>query len=111
MERKVAVYIASPYTKGDIDQNVRRSLMVANELIEKGFVPFTPLLTHFWHIISPKSWDVWMEMDREWVLRCDCVLRLVGESVGADEEVKLAHKNHILVFYTIPDLCEFYSRR
>jgi hypothetical protein len=45
-----------------------------------------------------------MMLDKEWVLRCDCLLRLPGESPGADEEVELAVKNNIPVFYSIDEL-------
>ena len=105
----IAVYIASPYTNGDKIRNVRTSLLVADELLEKGFVPFTPLLSHFWDFLSPKSYKTWLDLDKEWLLRCDCVLRLPGESTGADEEVALANKHNIPVFYSISEL-EMYEQ-
>jgi hypothetical protein len=37
-------------------------------------------------------------MDKEWVLVCDAVLRLSGESKGADIECTLARKHGIPVF-------------
>lgn len=98
------VYIASPYTKGDVAVNVRESFLAADKLVELGFVPFPPLFCHFWHFLSPKTYEIWMMLDREWVLRCDALLRLPGESKGADEEVELALKNNIPVFYSIAQL-------
>lgn len=98
------VYIASAYTKGDVAVNVRESFLVADKLVELGFAPFPPLFSHFWHFLSPKSYDTWVKLDNEWVLRCDCVLRVEGESKGADAEVELAIKNNIPVFYSIDDL-------
>lgn len=95
------VYIASPYTKGDVVVNVRRSLQAADRLLDDGFIPFVPLLSHFWHVISPKTPDVWYEYDNEWVKRCDCLLRLPGESKGADNEVKLALQRGIPVYFSI----------
>jgi len=100
----ITVYIASPYTKGDVALNVRESFFAADELVKLGYAPFPPLFSHFWHFLSPKPYDVWMKLDKEWVLRCDCLLRLPGESIGADEEVKLAVDNNIPVFYSIGEL-------
>ena len=75
----IAVYIASPYTKGDVAVNVRNSFIVADELVKLGYAPFPPLFSHFWHFLSPKPYETWTTLDKEWVLRCDCVLRLEGE--------------------------------
>jgi hypothetical protein len=100
----ITVYIASPYTQGDAALNLRASLMAADKLVSHNFVPYCPLLSHFWHFLSPKSYDVWMDMDLEWVRRCDCLLRLSGDSSGADAEVALAQELGKPVFYFIADL-------
>jgi hypothetical protein len=99
-----AVYIASPYTKGDVVENVRKSLQAADQLSALGYLPFAPLLSHFWHFLSPHPYEFWTSMDLEWVLRCDCVLRLPGESSGADAEVKLARERGIPIFYSVAAL-------
>lgn len=88
----VTVYIASPYTLGDVVVNVRESLLVADKLVELGYAPYPPLYAHFWHFLSPKPYETWVKLDEEWVLRCDALLRLPGESSGADAEVELAKK-------------------
>jgi hypothetical protein len=98
------VYIASPYTKGDVVVNIRKSLEAADKLLELGFIPYTPLLTHFWHLISPKPVETWYALDNEWVKRCDCILRLEGESSGADAEVLLAERLGIPVYFNIKEL-------
>jgi hypothetical protein len=100
----ITVYIASPYTKGDVAVNVRESLLVADQLVALGFAPFVPLLSHFWHFLSPKPYETWTALDKEWVLRCDCLLRLPGESSGADAEVALARQKGIRVFHSIAEL-------
>jgi len=102
----ITVYIASPYTKGDTAVNVRNSCIAADKLVELGHAPFLPLLSHFWHFLSPKPYETWATLDLEWVLRCDCVLRLPGESSGADVEVKLAKENGIPVFFSVEELSE-----
>lgn len=107
----IAVYIASPYTKGDIAVNVRESFLVADELVKLGYAPFPPLFAHFWHFLSPKSYETWAALDMEWVLRCDCLLRLPGESSGADAEVAFAIENNIPVFYSISELMQWTGER
>lgn len=70
--------------------NVRQSIKAANVLVDMGIVPFVPLLSHFWHMITPRDYHVWLHIDNEWVIRSDAVLRLPGESKGADQEVSIA---------------------
>ncbi len=105
----IKVYVASPYTLGSEGDNVRMSLKASNELINEGFAPFAPLLSHFQHMIFPQEYEVWMALDLEWVSVCDCILRLPGESSGADREVEFARSNDIPVFYHINQLKEFYN--
>ena len=100
----IKVYIASPYTKGDPVLNVRRSLEAADELMLLGFVPFAPLLSHFWHFYSPKDYLVWTAYDLEWVPVCDALLRLPGESTGADREVEEAREHGVPVFFDVETL-------
>ena len=109
----ITVYIASPYTLGDVVVNVRESLLVADKLVELGYAPYPPLYAHFWHFLSPKPYETWTKLDEEWVLRCDALLRLPGKSSGADKEVELAKKNDIPVFYSVKELssAEVASRR
>ncbi len=98
------IYIASPYTIGNKLENTKASLMVAAQLLLMGHVPFAPLLTHFWDEITPRSYEEWLELDFKWILRCDAVLRLPGESNGADAEVEFAQDNGIGVYFGIQDL-------
>lgn len=103
-DQPIYVYIASPYSKGDVAVNVRNSFLVADELLAHGFCPFPPLYSHFWHFLSPKPYETWLELDKLWVKACDCLLRMPGESSGADGEVELAEANGIPVFYSVEAL-------
>ena len=105
----IKVYIASPYTLGDVAINVKMQIDVANQLINYGFAPFVPLLSHFQHLIHPRDYQDWVKLDMEWIASCDVMLRLPGESKGADAEVKLAEQLDIPVFYHIYDLLEKYD--
>ena len=98
------VYIASPYTHGDVATNVRDSLAVADYLALRGYLPFAPLLSHFWHLIFPHTYEFWTKLDLEWVLKCDCLLRLPGKSAGADAEVAYAEAHAIPVYFELDDL-------
>lgn len=103
------VYIASPYTRGDVAVNVKFQIDIASELINLGYAPFVPLLSHFQHLVHPEPYEVWTTLDLEWVKSCDCVLRLGGVSLGADKETWFAEKYDIPVFYNITDLERFYN--
>jgi Domain of unknown function (DUF4406) len=98
------VYVAGPYTQGDPILNVRNAIKVADELLDMGYAPFIPHLTMLWHIVSPKSVHTWYDIDMAWLVVCDCVLRLQGPSEGADQEVELAKREGIPVFYKIRDI-------
>lgn len=100
------VYIAGPYTKDDTVFNIHTAVTVANHLSSLGFTPFVPHLTGFWHFLYPHSYEFWMKYDAEWLLACDTVLRIPGESTGADREVEMAKENDIPVFYSVEELCE-----
>lgn len=81
------IYIAGPYTKGDVAQNVRKAIFAGDQVAERGHVPFIPHLTHFWHMLHPHAYEFWLEQDLAWLKECDAILRLPGESAGADSEV------------------------
>lgn len=105
--KKLKVYIASPYTIGDSAVNVKRQIDAFDELLTRGFIPFAPLMSHFQHMVYPRNYEEWMEWDFEWVEACDCLLRLSGESLGADREIEHAKKHGIPVFYSIDQLQSF----
>ena len=105
----IKVYIASPYTKGDVAVNVKRQLDCANTLMDLGLAPFAPLYSHFQHMAHPRPYEDWVKIDLEWVKVCDCVLRLEGESSGADGEVKFAEQLSIPVFKSISEIIIHYE--
>jgi hypothetical protein len=98
------IFISGPYTIGDVAQNVKRSMDVANDLIELGYAPFCSHLTHFLHINKYQRYEKWLEIDSAFLEVCDAVFRMEGESKGADMEVGLAKKLGIPVFYSLEGL-------
>lgn len=105
------VYIASPYTLGDKEQNVNLQIDAAEYLAQCGLIPYWPLHSHYWHVKYPHDWHFWMDISKAWLLRCDAVLRLPGESKGADQEVELAIARGIPVYHSIHDLLTDIQRK
>jgi hypothetical protein len=103
----VVVYIASPYTNGDKLQNVNVQLDMAHKLMNLGYCPIIPLFSHYQHIRKPRPYEDWLKIDLEKIRRCDILLRLPGESSGADREVKFAKAINIPIIYNINEL-KFY---
>lgn len=70
---------------------------------------YNPLLSHFQHLVIPHE-DVtyWYEKDIKWLMECNALLRLPGESVGADIEVEIARSHGMAIFFSVEDIppCE-----
>lgn len=105
----IRVYVAGPITKGDFMANVRAALDAGDALRNRGFYPFVPHLFGFWHLAHPRHYESWMELDFEYLLLCHALLRLPGDSSGADREVALARLKGIPVFESIEDLAQHFA--
>lgn len=110
MDRLTKIYIASPYTVGDVAVNVHRQIETASVLISYGFNPYVPLMCHFQHMQYPREYAEWTFLMCDWLKSCDAVLRLPGYSEGADEEVKMALSIGMLVYFSIDDLVTAYKK-
>jgi len=104
------IYIAGPYTHPDPVQNTHCACKIADELIFDGFIPYIPHLTLLWHLITPRNAQFWYDYDDRLLERCDALLRIPGDSVGADKEVLWAEELGIPVFYSIGELKTFYAK-
>ena len=99
------VYIASPYSNGDTpEENVKRQLACADELMNFGYSPYVPLLCHYQQLLYPRPYEDWLKHVMQWISHCDAMLRLPGFSLGADKEVELARKEGIPVYLSINNL-------
>jgi len=104
------IYIAGPYSIGDKLENVHTAIRTANELADIGFAPYCPhALTHYWDQLHPRPYEFWLELDRHFLVCCDAVYRMQGESTGADREVKQAISLGIPIFHTIEAMCEHFE--
>lgn len=106
--KPIKVFISSPFSIGDKADNVFAQLKAANQLMNYGFVPFVPLLSYYQDISFPRPYQDWIDNDLEWLRVCDVVLRLPGESKGADGEVQEAIRLGIQVVYSIEELRNHY---
>lgn len=107
MTSKPLVYISGPFTSNPT-ANTHRACRIWDSLRARGCM--TPICPH-WSLIQdtliPLSHQQWIDYDLEILARCDAVLRLDGDSVGADIEVSYANDNGIPVFYKTKDLYEW----
>jgi nucleoside 2-deoxyribosyltransferase len=98
------VYVAGPITRGNYINNIRAGVLAGERLRAEGLVPFIPHLSALWELIAPMGYEEIMAVDFAWILRCDALLRMPGESPGAEREVAFALANGIPVFYSEADL-------
>ena len=99
------VYVAGPMSKpeGFELQNAELGIQWGQSLLNWGFAPMVPHLSHFWHERIPNDWETWLQMDEAWVAVAELVVRIPGESVGADREVALAHSLGIPVVHSLEE--------
>jgi hypothetical protein len=95
------IYVAGPYSKGDIAENVSKAIWVGHEVMDYGHTPIVPHLSHFMHLVRQRAYEEWMTADFELIRRCDVLVRIEGESAGSDIEVDLADQLGIPVVYQL----------
>lgn len=100
------IYIASPYTIGNIAKNVSVQIEAAHRILDMGHCPVAPLLSHYLEIHRCRPYQEWIDMDLALIPKMDVVLRLPGESPGADGEVDLAKKLGIPVYFGWDELSD-----
>lgn len=109
----VRVYISGPITKGDRNHNYYQAVQAERDLMRAGFAPLNPMKT----MVLPFAWDgefphaKWLQRDCAWVQVSDAVLRLPGESDGADQECACAEIHGVPVFHSIAAILEANKQR
>lgn len=112
MSDRFRIYVAGPISKGDLRHNVQQARDAGGQLLKAGFAPFVPHLSCYWAGDTPEvlpsgtTHEDWLGMDLPWVAVSDAVLRLPGESKGADAEVALARQLGIPVYHEVLSLIE-----
>lgn len=129
--RKIRVYIAGPIRRGGLLHNIRQADDAFYRLMKAGV--FAPMFPH-WNCYAGAAQrtevtkdgvvcfgskeghysdipgDDFVETNLAWVRASEAVLRLPGESAGADREVACAKGCGIPVFYTADLLIKWGER-
>ena len=100
------VYVAGPYTLGDRSENLRSIMAATVKILDAGHEPFCPLLSFFLDLTHPRPWEDWMRLDLAWLKCAEAVVRIPGESKGADIEVSEI-SGTIPVFYSVEAFLEW----
>lgn len=93
------VYLASPYTHNELRVRIARfdaAALASAEIIKAGLNVFSPIVHS--HPLTQHGlngdWQTWVEIDHDWIRRCDevWVLELRGweRSVGVRAEIEFA---------------------
>ena len=94
-------------SRGDRNANLQQALHTYRALIEKGFAPLCPQLTTLVEGMLPQfTHEDWLAIDLSWVAVADALIRLPGESTGADAEVAEAKKHGVPVLHNLGRLLE-----
>lgn len=112
------ILIAGPYRSGTNDdprlmqKNLDKLESVALPLFRKGHIPMIgewvalPLL----HLAGSKKpgdeayEEILYPVAQRLLQKCDAVLRLEGESKGADEDVRIAKERGLKIYYRLEDV-------
>lgn len=111
---KPLVYIASPYTSGNVNRNVRAAMDAMHYLLTDGeCVPVSPVvLYHHLDVVYSRSYGDWLNICLDLLTKCNALVRINAvqgeyvqeESMGADAEVVYAKTLAIPVFHGIDKL-------
>jgi nucleoside 2-deoxyribosyltransferase len=99
---KPLVYVAGPIT-GNPWGCVRQAIKAFDMVRDAGCVPFIPQLSVLHEMVAPKLHSEWLDYDLDVIARCDALVRLAGDSSGADAEVRFAHELGIPVFFWLAE--------
>jgi hypothetical protein len=120
------VYIAGALSRGDLLGNLQAADAAFLALLRAGFAPLCPHWSVYLGSVRRNgvtylgdvngchamarvdaegiSWETWLEQCLAWVVQADAVLRLPGESRGADVECGAARERGIPVYADVPSL-------
>ncbi len=116
MGDRLRVYVSGPISDGGkrtvdaaIDAWCRVSAAEAQRLVTHGFAVLWPHGTVWMERLVgvTNHHDVWIDNDLPWVLCADAVLRIAGNSAGADRECEAATNAGIPVFREVDQILEW----
>ena len=118
--RNPRVYISGPISKptkkkGRYGKNIVPAMNMWAWLWSAGFTPYCPHLSYQLSNHLTKEWgyelthEEWMEQDLQWLALCDAMIRLPGESPGADMEEAYCKAHDIPVFTDIEQMQRYFD--
>jgi hypothetical protein len=121
------IYLAGPISRGDLATNINQATAAFAALAKAGFAPWCPHWSCYsgGAIVAPHNGTVyalataggipgmghadWLGVDLAWVETADAVLRLPGDSIGADVEVAHAARFGLPVFTRVEDVIAHFT--
>ncbi len=122
IDHPLKIYVAGQYTPKDVSMhdaarvahnNTVYAIDMGAMVIDKGHFPYIPHLSHFIHLYSNLSltYDYYIKADAEWLRCCDAIFyysrgleHKIGESKGADNELKMAIDSGKTVFFSANEI-------
>lgn len=100
------IYVAGPISKGDLSANLDQGIQAGLTLLDAGYAPFIPHLSSYADgcTLGSARYERWLDLDFSFITTCHAVLRLPGESAGADREVGYATNWGIPVYYSVEEV-------
>lgn len=116
--KRLLILIAGPYRSGTGDDpqkmadNLHRLEQASWPIFKAGHVPMIGewVALPIWNVAGGQSIgdalydEILHPTAGRLIERCDAILRLAGESRGADNDVRLAHERGIPVYFNIDDI-------
>ena len=104
------IYVAGPYSADNprrTQLNVNKAISVGCELLKKGYAPFIPHLCHYiWlHPEGNFEYETWTRYGLEWLDVCDALF-FIGESPGANNELKMAREKGLTIYVKLEEVPE-----
>lgn len=88
---KPLIYIAGPYSSDPVS-GLRNAVIAAERVLQAGATPLVPHLTMAWYLVSGHDPAFYYAYDLDILAHCQGLIRLKGESKGADKEVEEAER-------------------
>ena len=103
MSRKPMVFISGPISSNALSC-VRESVPVYKAFMDQGAVPVGLQFGIIAEMVDPFTYEEWMDYAFGLIDHCSALVRLPGESSGADREVAYAEALGIPVHYAPEEL-------
>lgn len=114
--RRKRVYVAGPISNGgrntpeEMTGTIKAALVAADRLLVARIAPFVPHLHIPWDRAYPHTHQEWLDFDFCWLSACDALLRLPGESEGADTEVEWCREHGVPVYHSVDEVIAAFRR-